>query len=279
MQNLCQSISHLTQRPMSQIRVSELYVYPIKSAAGWSLAAAEVQERGFAFDRRWMVVDDTGKFMTQRKHPKLALLQVAIASKQLRLTAPGLSELVLSKDSTHTLTVEVWGDRCQAQAIHGSQEWLSEYLEQPCQLVYMPNESDRPIHHAELTQQPKPVSFADGFPFLLISQASLDDLNGRLDVPVPMNRFRPNLVVTGCAAFAEDTWQTIRVGEVTFRVAKPCSRCRVTTVDQATAAMGQEPLKTLSTYRLEHGQIWFGQNLWAENLGTIRVGDPVAIVA
>jgi uncharacterized protein YcbX len=155
-------------------------------------------------------------------------------------------------------------------------QWFSEFLELSCQLVYMPDNSYRPVNsrYASHNQQ---VSFADGFPFLLISEASLQDLNERLDQPIPMNRFRPNLVVSGCEAFAEDSWRSIRIGSIPFHVVKPCERCLITTVDQAQGIRGKEPLQTLAQYRLSNGKILFGQNLIPAELGTLQVGDSVEI--
>lgn len=170
--------------------------------------------------------------------------------------------------------VEVWGDRCLAWSMgNDARIWFSTMLGTPCELVYMPDESDRPTDHGAFGRENQ-VSFADSYPFLLISEASLADLNQRLDTPIPMNRFRPNLVVSGCDAFSEDHWTEIRIGNVPFQVAKSCSRCTIPTVDQATGKRSPEPLKTLATYRHWDGQIWFGQNLIHHTLGTLNVGDP-----
>ncbi len=262
------------------ITLSGLHIYPIKSAAGTSLTQAKVASRGLQHDRRWMVVDAKGRFMSQRKHPRMALIWVTLG-EQMQLEAPNQPPLVLPPipDTKTEVAVEVWGDLCKAELMGpAAADWLSRFLEVPCQLVYMPEQAQRATAHGKLGAD-KLVSFADAYPFLLISEASLADLNQRLDKPVPMNRFRPNLVVSGCDAYAEDTWTQIRIGEVMFRVEKGCDRCSIPGVDQATGVATQEPLPTLATYRRWQGKIWFGQNLVQENLGEVRVGDPVEILA
>ncbi|MEO1350637.1 MAG: MOSC domain-containing protein [Cyanobacteria bacterium J06635_15] len=261
------------------VQLTGLTIFPVKSAKGIELTEAEVGFRGLDHDRRWMVVDDGGKFLTQRTLPKLALIQVAITDHQLYLNAPGQSSLLVTQPNAdaETTDVDVWGDRCLAQtAGKAAADWLTHFLSTPCQLVYMPETTHRPVDHGKF-EGDRGVSFADAYPYLLISEASLQDLNQRLDTPILMNRFRPNLVVSGCKAFAEDSWQIIRIGTVPFRVAKPCSRCTIPTVDQHTGQRGPEPLKTLATYRAWDGKIWFGQNLIPLTEGTIRLGDGVEI--
>lgn len=285
---------------MTDITLSGLHIYPIKSAAGLSLQSAQVQARGLEFDRRWMVVDSNHKFMTQRKVAKMALIGVEITDDTLKVTAPDISPLEIPLQAPNhlqqnSLTVEVWGDRCTAISTGpDSQAWFSEVLGQDCQLVYMPDSSDRPTEHGKFgdTQQ---VSFADAYPFLLISEASLADLNRRLVEkqadPIPMNRFRPNLVVTGCDAFAEDTWKHIQIGSYRLTVAKACSRCVIPSIDQATGIKQKEPLPTLITFRHWDGNIWFGQNLihtepllssdgetLGQSIGHLTVGDSLALL-
>lgn len=274
---------------MAEITLSGLHVYPIKSAAGIDLEQAQVEPRGFQLDRRWMLVDQLGKFITQRRFPRIALIEVAVETDGLQVTAPGMPALTVplssdtlddtSNDLGQRTEVEVWGDRSLAlSAGEQSQQWFSQFLNFPCQLVYMPEDARRPTEHGEFGSD-KLVSFADAFPFLLISEASLADLNQRLAEPVPMNRFRPNLVIRGCEALAEDTWEQIRIGDIVFDVAKACSRCSIPTVDQATGERGKEPMKTLGTYRRWDSAIWFGQNLIQHGLGTLAVGDPVEVLA
>ena len=264
---------------MDEIKLSGIYIYPIKSAAGISLKTAQVENRGFQYDRRWMLVDDTGKFLTQRQLPRMALITVLLEEEKLVIKAQNreILSIPLHLDSSEHIPVQVWNDICDAIPMGEEvSQWFSEFLEISCQLVYMPESTFRPVnsHYAIHNEQ---VSFTDGFPFLLISEASLQDLNKRLDEPIPMNRFRPNLVVSGCKAFAEDSWRQIRIGSISFNVVKPCERCVITTVDQAQGIRGKEPLPTLAQYRRLNGKILFGQNLIHRNIGALKVGDSVEI--
>ena len=266
---------------MALMTLSGLTTYPIKSAAGIALSQARVTTRGLLHDRRWMVCDLSGKFLTQRKFPKMALIQVAVKDT-LHLGILGTDDNALelpppADDVTDVITVDVWGDSCLAYSMgQDAAQWLSNFLGVDCQLVYMPESTHRPADHGRFET---PNSFSDAYPFLLISEASLADLNGRLEQPVPMNRFRPNLVIKGCDAFAEDTWQQIKIGDIVFDVAKACSRCSVPGVKQTTGEQGKEPLKTLATYRRWDHAIWFGQNLIAQSEGTLNVGDMVEVLA
>ncbi|MEM9219365.1 MAG: MOSC N-terminal beta barrel domain-containing protein [Cyanobacteria bacterium P01_F01_bin.150] len=274
---------------MTDTILSGLYIYPIKSAAGIGLKTAQVQPRGLEFDRRWMVVDAKQKFMTQRKLPKMALIQVAIAATTLQVSAPNMPTLEVPLQQPETeenhLTVEVWGDRCLALSTGAeSQAWFSQFLGQDCQLVYMPDVSNRPTEHGKFGERQQ-VSFADAFPFLLISEASLADLNYRLTerqvAPIAMDRFRPNLVVSGCDAFAEDTWKNIQIGSQRLTVAKACSRCVIPSINQSTGTKEKEPIPTLLTYRHWDKNIWFGQNLIHTDTvnpvsGMLMVGDRLS---
>ncbi|MEM7062269.1 MAG: MOSC N-terminal beta barrel domain-containing protein [Cyanobacteria bacterium P01_B01_bin.77] len=265
---------------MASLQLSGLTTYPIKSAAGITLSQSPVTTRGLLHDRRWMVCDRNGKFLTQRKFPKMALIRVAVADT-LRLSiaddVAASLELPVVPVVANPVDVDVWGDGCTAWSMgNEAAQWLSDFLGFEVQLVYMPDSTHRPTDHGRFDT---PNSFSDAYPFLLISEASLADLNGRLLKPVPMNRFRPNLVVTGCAPFAEDTWKQIKIGHIVFDVAKACSRCSIPGVEQSTGEQGKEPLKTLATYRRWDHAIWFGQNLIAHGEGTLAVGDEVKILA
>jgi len=262
------------------IVLSGLFFYPVKSLTGLGLERAPVDERGIRYDRHWMLVDGQGRFLSQRELPAMTRIKTQLAPGVLRLKAPGMPDLDLDLDGERgkRLDVQVWRDSCQAYFEGASAaNWLSQYLEVDCRLVSMPRQTLRPVdqRYAEPRDQ---VGFADGFPFLLISQASLDDLNSRLDAPLPMRRFRPNLVVAGCESYAEDRWKRIRIGGISFRVAKPCSRCVITTIDPDTALKGQEPLRTLGGYRREGNQVYFGQNLIHDQPGELHTGMPVEIL-
>ncbi len=266
-------------RHESGASLSDLYVYPIKSCGGIAVDEWEVDERGLRHDRRWMLVDETGCFISQRELPRMALIKVRIESGGLVVDAPGMPSLQVPfrpPDGSKPLLVRVWDDLVEGQTVD-DYRWFSEFLEVGCKLVYLPDESVRPVDPAYAEPGDR-VSLADGFPFLLVSEASLADLNARLEQSLPMNRFRPNLVVRGCEPFAEDGWRGVRIARVTFRVVKPCARCTITTVDQESATKGKEPLRTLARFRRAGNKVLFGQNLIHDKTGTLRVGDPVEIL-
>lgn len=259
--------------------LTSIWIYPVKGVAGVSLEEAFVEPRGLANDRRWMFVDADGLFLSQRTHPKLALIRARVTPGGVVLEAPGQAPLAVPVPATdERVSVTVWSSTVAAlPAGAGASEWASAFLETDCRLVYMPADTIRPVNPA-YGRPGDHVSFADGYPALLASEASLADLNSRLAAPVPMNRFRPNLVVDGTEAFAEDGWSRIRIGEVVFRVVKPCDRCVVTTIDQKTGKAGKEPLRTLSRYRKKDGKVYFAQNLIPDAPGTLRRGDPVEVL-
>ena len=263
------------------MKLSAIYYYPVKSLAGIQTSQVQVAQRGIRHDRRWMLVDENGKFITQRQHPRLALVTVLPAGSGWQGHAPGEPELQIKSPESDApaQSVSVWRDTVAAQtAGAAAAEWFSRFTGiAGVQLVYMPETSSRRVDQTFATNN-EIVSFADGFPFMLISQASLDDLNSRMAEPLPMSRFRPNLVVEDTAAFAEDDWKRIRIGDLTFQVAKPCSRCKVTTVDPITAETGKEPLKTLASYRRWDNEVWFGMNLIHEQTGMLHVGDGLEVL-
>lgn len=260
---------------MTELHVSELAIYPVKSLAPIAVQSASVQRFGLEHDRRWMVVDAGGKFLTQRQHPRMCLIQPVVQGGELRLLAKGMPDLAVPCAGGDRRPVTVWDDQCMAlDCGDAAAAWLSRFLAIDCRLVYFPDDEVRAVD----TNYARPgdrTAFSDGFPLLLISQASLDDLNSRLDSPVAMTRFRPNLVVRGCEAFAEDTWRALRIGDVSFRIVKPCSRCTIPGIDPATGERGAEPLRTLADYRRRGDKIYFGQNVIADGLGELRIGMSV----
>lgn len=226
-----------------------------------------------------MLVDQAGGFLSQRTVPRMALLRVEIGADGLVVRAPGMPDLTVPDAPVFgtSVRVEIWGDECDAtMADAAANSWFSEFLGLPSRLVHIPDDSLRTVD-PDYAEPADRVGFADGFPFLLASEASLADLSQRAGTDLPMNRFRPNLVVSGIAPYAEDGWSRIRVGDVSFRVVKPCARCSVTTVDQETAEVGKEPLRTLATFRKVGSKVMFGQNLLHDGTGTLRVGDPVSV--
>lgn len=263
------------------MHLKELYIYPIKSARGIRLSTARLDARGLELDRRWMLIDENGVFLTQRKNPRMALLRVEVREQHLVVQTEGLQELTVpvGPESGMARRVQVWEDAVDAIDIgDDAARWFTSMLGRSCRLVYMPDEARR-IADLRYARQESLVSFVDAFPLLLISQASLDELNSRLAEPVTMDRFRPNLVIDGCAPYEEDTWERIQIGQATIRVAKHCARCTVPTVDQKTGKRGVEPLRTLESYRTRNGKVYFGQNLIHEGREILRVGDPLFVMS
>lgn len=266
------------------ITVTALNVYPVKGLKGIALREARCTDRGIEHDRRFMVVDPGGQFLSQREHPKMATVWTEIDGDTLVLSAPDLDEvrLPLRPEGKSKARVQVWRSTCDAVIVsQQADEWLSDYLGFACALVYMPDDSKR-FSNPDFGGTGNRVGFADGYAYLVTNEASLADLNAKLlakdHAALPMNRFRPNIVVTGAAAFAEDDWRELRLHDVVLRAVKPCGRCQVTTTDQATGEVrGPEPLATLATYRENEFGVRFGMNLVTVEEGTIRVGDTVEL--
>jgi uncharacterized protein YcbX len=262
------------------LTLSSLHIYPVKGLKGISLEAARCTDRGLEHDRRWMVVDREGTFISQRSRPRMATVWTDIDGDKLVLSAPDVDslELPLEIERNASVNVTVWSSTVKAvQAPHAANAWISEYLGEECFLVFMP-ESTKRNSNPKYAGFDKRVGFADGYAYLVTTEASLADLNARLAAKshpaLPMNRFRPNFVVSGASAFEEDTWKRIRVGDAVLEGVKPCGRCQVTTTDQSTGEVqGPEPLATLSTYResREFG-IMFGMNCVTVEEGHVSVG-------
>ncbi len=262
--------------------VTEINIYPVKSLGGVSLSACESTSRGLQNDRRFMLVDERHDFLTQREHPQMATLRTALDGNNLILSSPFEDSVAvpLQPRLQPTRTVKVWSSRVHAHTVSAeADKWLSDYLGVDARLVYMPDTSERRVS-PDFAKNGEVVSFADGYPALIASEESLAELNKRIEqagaAPVSMDRFRANIVVKGCVAFAEDTWRDFTIGDATFRGVKPCTRCQVTTTDQATGEVfGPEPLRTLATFRNSSKGVRFGMNLLNTKLGTIRVGDAL----
>lgn len=258
--------------------LSALYRYPVKSMRGESLAASPVGPAGLPYDRTWMVAEENGRFVTGRTHPELVLVSATPSPGGVTLSAPGREELFVPNSAfTEAWPSSVWG--CEFPAWRGAtaaDAWISAYLGTRLRFMWIGADTPRRVK----TDTDIPLTFADGYPLLLIGQASLDELSARLGRPLAMTRFRPNLVVAGAAPFAEDGWQRIRIGGATFRIAKPCERCVFTTVDPDTGhkALNQEPLRTLATFRKAPEGVLFGQNVIAEGTTKLVVGMPVEVL-
>ena len=267
------------------ISLQAIHIYPVKALGVISLAESLVTSRGLLYDRRFMVVDPHEKCLTQRDHPKMAAVWVEINRGEVTFSAPDVESISFSATPgvLPTRKVQVWNSIVPAHAVNDQADrWLSDYLGDEVRLVYMPDSAERHID-SNYAMNNEVVSFADGYPLLIASLESLNDLNARIvgngGAALPMNRFRPNLVISGCAAYAEDRLGEIVIGDTTFRAVKPCARCQVTTTDQAAGVvMGPEPLKTLATYRDSPNGVLFGMNLIPVQLGTVRVGDAVVLV-
>jgi uncharacterized protein YcbX len=274
---------------MTTSTLAALNLYPVKSLAGVGTARAVVEPWGLSGDRRWMAAGPDGAPLTQRGHPRLALAAAEpLPGGGLRLSAPGMRALTVEvpDPAAGPAVVEVWGAKVEAvPACDEAHDWLTEFLGTDARLVHM----DAPERRRPITSSQglpgETVSFADAFPVLLTTVSSLDALNLLIEQgdhpdegPLPMDRFRPNVVVEGTPPWSEDGWRRVRIGEVTFRVAKPCGRCVVTTTDQATAERGKEPLRTLARHRRFGDRLVFGQNLVPENTGTLRTGDRFEVL-
>jgi uncharacterized protein YcbX len=258
------------------LRLSAIFIYPVKACRGISVPGADVGPRGFEGDRRWMIVDGADEFVTQRERPELALVGTRLAGDAIELAAAGLPPLAVPRrhDVGPARTVRVWRHWGRAVEHRAGSEWFTRLLGGAHRLVYMPDDHLRRVN-PDRAGRDHFVGFADGYPFLIVSRASLDDLNARLAAPVEIERFRPNLVVEGAAPYAEDDWAELRIGRLRFRGVKRCDRCSVTTVDPRTGVRGHEPLRTLATYRKQDGKVWFGMNLVHEEMGPLAVGDSV----
>jgi uncharacterized protein len=262
------------------VAVSGLWIYPIKSCRGIPVDQFTLDDRGPELDRRWMLVDSDGHFMTQREHPRMALIDVALDAGDVLVSGPGMSVHAFDPQEAHTSRAcVVWKDTVELQHVDdGIDQWFSDFLSVPCSLMRMPQSTARVVDRA-YSPNPRLVTLADAFPMLLIGTGSLALLNEKLIArgqrEVPMTRFRPNVVVSGTRPHEEDEWTSIRVGDVECSVVKPCARCAITTVDTRTGVQGKEPLRTLSEYRKVGSKVMFGQNVMHAAPGTVRVGDRV----
>lgn len=268
------------------LRLASIHVYPVKSLGGFTLHKADLTDRGLQHDRRWMLVDDTGTFQTQRELASMACLHTAPSAHGFRVMDArdgSTLELPWHMEDGVRQRVAVWSDTVTAW--HGEPDWdawFGERLERHVRLVYMPDTAKR---HTDGRYASAFTSFSDAFPYLIASQASIDDLNARGTAwaqersdqwaHVPMDRFRPNLVIAGGSPYQEDGWTDIRIGEASFKLVKPCARCVVITTDQHTGERGREPLRMLSTYRSRGNKVMFGMNAVGDPMGTISVGQEV----
>lgn len=263
------------------LTLTEINIYPVKSLGGIRMKAAYAGERGLRYDRRWMITHDDYTFITQREIPTMSLLGTELTQKGIRIflkNDPGNEIILPFAVAGKRIDTAVFDDK--VQAIHYNSvadKWISDALKTPSRFIYMPDDASRKVPE-EYSVNEEHVSFADGFPYLIIGESSLEDLNSRMKVALPMNRFRPNIVFKGGHAFAEDQWSKFKVGNVLFQAMKPCGRCAITTINQDTAEQGKEPLRTLATYRSVNNKVLFGMNVIALTHGEINVGDKLSVI-
>lgn len=261
------------------MEISRLFIYPIKSLGGISLEKSEVEMRGLKHDRRWMLVDENGVFLTQRNLPKLAAFSLSINDLHLEV----LNKVTKSKidipfmpKSGIKMLVKVWDDELMAEIVDKDiNDWFSQQLGQEVNLVYQSEDSIRRVDKKFAVSEVEHTSFSDGYPILVISEASLDELNSKCPEQIPMERFRPNMVIKYCDAFFEDRLKEIIINNTKLYGVKPCARCIMTTINQETFEKSKEPILTLSKFRKFEHRILFGQNVVVHKTGTIAVGDKI----
>ena len=266
---------------MDKPKLSAISIYPVKSLRGHAIESARVERMGLENDRRLMIVNPQGKFLTQREHARMALIRPVLRAGMMSLSATGMEDIAFEVCKIgKRIQVEIWDSHGVESIDQGdlAAEWLSDFLKMPARLVRIAEDYLRKVSSEYALQPDDQVGFADGFPLLIISQESLDDLNERLEKPVPMNRFRPNLVVSGTTPFAEDHWKRIRIGQVEMALVKPCARCNVPTINQDTAESGKEPITTLARYRKIDGKVMFGVNVIPISTGRLQVGETIQIL-
>ena len=270
---------------MSTYKISRLFTYPIKSLRGIELAASPINRRGLQWDRRWMLVDETGQFFTQRTVPQMTLLQPRIEGNQLMIQSlntdlPTLS-VALSFDGLEDIEVTVWKDTLMARTVSPvADRWFSEALERPCRLVVMPDQAERPTKGTTTSAQ-QWNSFSDAYPLLILGEAAFNHLNGQLESSIQIQRFRPNIVFSGGTPHDEDRWHHFKIGQALFESGGPCARCAVPNIDPETGKSSLEPTKTLVTYRYKDREILFGLNAMPKAAAPdkIRLGDSIQVLS
>lgn len=260
--------------------LSEIYIYPIKSLGGISVDSAFADCRGLQYDRRYLLVDENGMFLTQRDFAQLALLKLSFTENGFKVLDSARNIFItipFESTSTEKIKVQIWNDACNAVRVDKKlDEWFSDILKMNCSLVYMPDDEKRIVEKKFINDE-HIVSFADAYPYLIIGQSSLNDLNERLEIPIPINRFRPNFVFTGGYPFEEDNWNDFKIENVEFKAVKPCARCVITTTNQETEERSTEPLKTLSNYRKINNKVMFGMNVVCNKPGVVSINQKIAL--
>ncbi len=259
--------------------LSDLFVYPVKSLAGIQVTHWQVTEKGLLHDRKWMLIDSNNQFLSQRRLPKMALIKTQLTETELILSTAisGSISLELSPQKGDEIISTIWSDQCLSKTLSKEvDQWLSDFLGVECKIVYQPDEVIRPVDPNYAKPSDK-VNFSDGFPFLITSEASLNSLNQAMGLQLPMQRFRPNLVISQCESYEEDSWREISINNINFRLPKPCSRCAVPTINIETAEKGKEPLTTLNRLRKWNKHVYFGQNALHDRTGLLSINSEVTI--
>jgi len=259
--------------------LSDIYIYPVKSLAGIKVSSWTVNSKGLVHDRKWMLIDKDNQFLSQRRLPKMALIKTQLTKTELILSTSvsGSISLPIEPHEGTEIISTIWKDQCPSKTISKeADQWLSDFLGLECQLVYQPEDVNRFVDPNYATSTDI-VNFSDGFPFLITSKASLESLNQVMGLKLPMQRFRPNLVISNCESYAEDSWREITINNIEFRLPKPCSRCSVPTIDTETAKTNKEPLTTLNRLRKWNKKVYFGQNALHNTSGQLSISSPVQI--
>lgn len=259
--------------------LNNIFVYPVKSLSGIQVSSWQVSEKGLLHDRKWMLIDHNNQFLSQRRIPRMALIKTQLTETELILNTAtsGSVSLALNPQKGDEIISTIWKDQCLSRSVSKEvDQWLSDFLELECRLVYQPDEVIRSVDPAYAIANDK-VNFSDGYPFLITSEASLHSLNQAMGLQLPMQRFRPNLIISQCESYAEDSWREITINNIGFRLPKPCSRCPVPTIDIETAQRGKEPLTTLNRLRKWNKKVYFGQNALHNNTGELSVNNIVTI--
>lgn len=262
------------------ISIHSLYIYPIKSCQGIQFDSLELVETGFKYDRHWMVVDKQGQFLSQRKHPEMATIKTALSETSLLVSTSKMDEqleIPLHNDNDYQLQVNIWKDQCRAQIVSTqASQWFSQFLEIPCDLVYLPENEHRLVDPVYAKNKQR-VGFADGFPLLIVSRSIEDTLSEKLGERIRIDRFRANIILAGCEAHAEDQWSEFTVNGIDILLAKPCSRCIIPSINQQSAEKHDSLLRTLAGYRRFDGKIYIGQNGLHQSTGIIKTNQQVFI--
>ena len=268
---------------MYKLTLTEIWIYPIKSLPGVRVSAGTVLQKGMRGDRRFMLIDAGNRFITQRNFPQLSQFDLVLKGNDVLVRkrhSDSPDQLTISGDPYNKDTFQsvIWDDVVEVMEVSSSHsQWFSDALNVNCKLVYFPEPNGRRVDSNYVAEEHH-VSLADGYPYLIIGRSSVRDLSNRVGRDIVMNRFRPNLVFEGGEPYEEDTWRNFKVGSVQFRGVKPCARCPIPTIDPETGIKGDEPLKTLATYRKVNGEVYFGQNVIANNNGEINEGDEIVLL-